>query len=186
MNGYDFDKTIYDGDSSTNFFIYMLLHRPYLLIFLPYFLVVLLLYAVKLVGKKRVKELLFFYIPWHKNIDKLVNKFWQKNANKIFDWYSFQKREDDIIISASLDFLLKPIMQTLSIKNWCATKYDLKTGKIDGENCYGEEKVNRFKKEFKNIELETFYSDSMSDLPMFKVSQSAYLVKNKKPQKIDV
>ena len=88
MNGYDFDRTIYDGDSSTDFFIYMLLHRPYLLIFLPYFLVVLILYAVKLVGKKRVKELLFFFVPWHKNIDKIVNKFWQKNANRIFDWYS--------------------------------------------------------------------------------------------------
>ena len=41
MVGYDFDKTIYDGDSSTDFFIYMIIHRPYLLIFLPYFLMIL-------------------------------------------------------------------------------------------------------------------------------------------------
>lgn len=187
MVGYDFDKTIYDGDSSTNFFFYMIFHRPYLLFFAPYFLIVLALYAIKIVGKKRVKQLLFFFIPWHKkSLPKLVNKFWEKNANKIFDWYSFQKKEDDIIISASLTFLLEPIMNTLAIKNWISTKYDVETGKIDGENCYGEEKLKQFKKKFKNQELEAFYSDSLSDLPMMNYARTAYLVKNKIPQKYEI
>ena len=186
MIGYDFDKTIYDGDSSTDFFVFMLLHRPYLLLFAPYFLVVLALYAIKIVSKKKVKELLFFYIPWHKkSLSKLVNKFWEKHANKIFDWYSFQKKEDDIIISASLTFLLEPIMNMLSIKNWISTKYIVETGKIDGENCYGNEKLVQFKKKLKNQELEAFYSDSLSDLPMMKYARTAYLVKNKIPQKLE-
>lgn len=186
MKGYDFDKTIYDGDSSTDFFIYMLLHRPYLLIFAPYFLVVLLLYSIKIITKKKVKELLFFYVPWHKNIDKIVNKFWEKHANKIFDWYAEQKQQDDIIISASLDFILKPIMEVLNLENWLSTKYDVKTGKIHGKNCYGDEKLNRFHEQFGDLKLEAFYSDSMSDLPMMKYANEAYLVKDKKPQKIDV
>ena len=186
MIGYDFDKTIYDGDSSTDFFLYMLIHRPYLLIFTPYFLIMLLLYSMKIISKKKIKELLFFYVPWHNNIDKIVNKFWESHANKIYDWYSNQKKEDDLIISASLDFLLKPIMNTLNIKNWMSTKFNVKTGKIAGENCYGIEKLNRFNNEFKDIKLEAFYSDSMSDLPMFEVAKEAYFVKNKKPQKINV
>ena len=186
MTGYDFDKTIFDGDSSTRFFVYMILHRPYLLVFAPYFLVVLALYAIKIVSKKKVKELLFFFVPWHKNIDKIVNKFWQKNANRVFDWYCAQKKDDDLIISASLDFLLKPIMETLAIKNWMSTKYNVKTGKIDGENCYGEEKLRRFNAEYKDVKLDAFYSDSMSDLPMMKVADKAFLVKGKNVKKIKV
>ncbi len=186
MVGYDFDKTIYDGDSTTDFFFYIIFHRPYLLFFVPYFLVVLSLYAIKLISKKRIKQLLFFFIPWHKNINKIVDKFWQKHANKIFDWYAVQKKEDDVIISASLDFLLKPMMDALNIKNWISTKFDIKTAKIHGENCYGEEKLVRFKKQFGEQELEAFYSDSMSDLPMMKYAKEAFLVKNKKPQKIEV
>ena len=186
MKGYDFDKTIYDGDSTTDFFFYIIFHRPYLLVFVPYFLIVLSLYGLKIIGKKRIKELLFFFIPWHKNINKIVDKFWQKHANKVFDWYSFQKQPDDLIISASLDFLLEPVMKLLSIKNWMSTRFNVKTGKIFGENCYGKEKLNRFNIEYKKVELEAFYSDSMSDLPMMKVAKEAWLVKNKKPQKIDV
>lgn len=186
MKGYDFDKTIYDGDSTTDFFFYIIFHRPYLLIFIPYFLVVLLCYALKIVSKKQIKQLLFFFVPWHKNINKIVNKFWQKHANKVFDWYSTQKQPDDIIISASLDFILEPIMDVLAIENWLSTKFDVKTGKIFGENCYGEEKLIRFKNVYSNISLDAFYSDSMSDLPMMKYAKEAYLVKNKKPVKIEV
>ena len=77
-------------------------------------------------------------------------------------------------------------MDTLSIKNWMSTKYDLKTGKIIGENCYGNEKLKRFNAQYKNLKLEAFYSDSMSDLPMMKASKEAYFVKNKTPQKIEI
>ncbi len=186
MVGYDFDKTIYDGDSTTDFFFYIIFHRPYLLIFIPYFLVCLGLYALKIVSKKQIKQLLFFFIPWHKNINKIVDKFWQKHANKVFDWYTAQKKSDDLIISASLDFLLKPIMNVLDIDNWMSTRFDTKTGKIAGENCYGEEKLNRYREKFGDLELEAFYSDSMSDLPIMKASKEAYLVVHKKPQKISI
>ena len=63
MKGYDFDKTIYKKDSSTEFFVYMIFSRPYLLLFAPYFLVVFALYGLKLVGKKRFKECMFFFVP---------------------------------------------------------------------------------------------------------------------------
>ena len=114
MNAYDFDKTIYKRDSSTDFFKYMLLSRPYLLFFLPWFLIVFALYGCKIISKKTTKECLFFYIPWFKNIDRIVNKFWARYANGIKDWYANQKSDDDVIISASLSFILKPIMDALN------------------------------------------------------------------------
>ena len=46
MIGYDFDKTIYKRDSSTDFFKYMVFSRPYLLIFTPWFLIVFMLFVL--------------------------------------------------------------------------------------------------------------------------------------------
>ena len=176
MTGYDFDKTIYKTDSSTDFFIYMVSRRPYLWIFIPWFLVVLALYGMKLVSKKRTKELLFFFVPWHSNIDKIVDKFWSKNANKIKLWYAQQKKDDDVIISASLGFIIRPVMNMLNIKNWIATNYSIKTGKILGKNCYGEEKVVEFKRIYPKQKMDAYYSDSYSDLPAMHFAGKGILV----------
>ena len=80
MNAYDFDKTIYKRDCSTDFFIYMVFSRPYLLLFFPWFLMVFALYGCKALSKKKTKECLFFFVPWYKNIDKIVDKFGGKKG----------------------------------------------------------------------------------------------------------
>lgn len=185
MNGYDFDKTIYKGDSSTDFFIYMIFSRPYLLLFFPWYLLVLSLYGMKVLDKKKTKECLFFFVPWFKNIDKIVDKFWQKHANGIKEWYAIQRTDEDVIVSASLSFILKPIMETLNIKYWVATNYDTKSGKIDGENCYGEQKIIEFSKLFETNKLDAFYSDSLSDLPIMEKAKRAFLVDGDKITEID-
>lgn len=177
MIGYDFDKTIYDGDSSTDFFFYMVFTRPYLLLFTLWYLIVFALYVMKILSKKTTKECLFFFVPWHSNIDKIVDKFWQHNANKIKDWYCKQKKDDDVVLSASLGFIVKPMLEALNIKNWVATNYNVRTGKIYGKNCYGEAKVEEFERLYKGQKLEAFYSDSLSDSPMMKISDKAFLVK---------
>lgn len=176
MNAYDFDKTIYKGDSSTDFFVYMIFSRPYLLLFFPWYLLILALYGCKAISKKKTKECLFFFVPWYKNIEKIVDKFWQKHANGIKEWYAIQRTDDDVIVSASLSFILKPIMETLNIRYWAATNFDTKSGKIIGENCYGEQKIIEFSKLFELKKLDSFYSDSLSDLPIMEKAKKAYLV----------
>ena len=187
MVGYDFDKTIYKGDSSTDFFFYMIFSRPYLLLFAPYFLIVFALYGMKIVKKKRFKECMFFFIPWYSNIEKIVDKFWEKNANKIMKWYPPQKKADeDVFVSASLLFIIKPVLQMLNIKNYIATNYNVKTGKIYGKNCYGEAKVEEFKRVYPKAKLEAFYSDSLSDLPIMRIADKAFLVKGEEVKEINV
>lgn len=177
VNGYDFDKTIYDGDCTVNFFIFMNLNRPYLLIFFPWYLILFALYGLKIVKKKKFKELLFFFVPWHKkSIRKLTEKFWAKNEKKIKKFYYEQKRDDDIVISASLKFIIEPIAEKLNFHTLIATDYDINTGKIAGNNCYGEEKVVKFRAKFGDLKLGAFYSDSLSDAPMMKISEKSYLV----------
>ena len=54
---------------------------------------------------------------------------------------------------------------------------EIKTGKIIGENCYGEEKVKRFYEAGYNKDsIDEFYSDSLSDSPLADISKTAYIV----------
>ena len=71
------------------------------------------------------------------------------------------------------------------IKNYLATNYNVKTGKIYGKNCYGEAKVEEFKRVYPKATLEAFYSDSLSDLPMMRLADKAYLVKGEEVKEID-
>ena len=64
--------------------------------------------------------------------------------NKIM-FYLDKKNNTDIIISASPEFLLKPVSKKLKFK-LIATKVDKKRGLFLGKNCYGKEKVKRWKK----------------------------------------
>ena len=47
-------------------------------------------------------------------------------------WYMKQQKEDDIIISASPDFLLRPICKRLGIHSLNASNVNIYTGKIEG------------------------------------------------------
>jgi len=178
MVGYDFDKTIYKRDCSVHFFFYMIFTRPYLLIFSLWYLIVFGLYGMKIIGKKKFKELMYFFIPWYgENIHKIVDKFWEKNANDILEWYCKQRDKSDVIISAGLYFIVEPVAKMLNVQKLIATNYDIKTGKIIGDNCYGQAKVVEFRKYFPNEKPTAFYSDSRSDVPMMKISEKGYLVK---------
>ena len=57
---------------------------------------------------------------------------------------------------------------------------DKHTAKIDGLNCHGKEKVRRFYKEFpEDTVVENFYSDSLTDTPLAKLADKAYLIVDK-------
>ena len=57
----------------------------------------------------------------------------------------------------------------------------MKTGKIAGENCYGEEKVCRFYGAgYEKGSIDEFYSDSLSDSPLAEIAKTAYIVQGEK------
>lgn len=87
--------------------------------------------------------------------------------------------QDDLIVSASPDFLLRPICEELGV-SLIATPMNPYTGKIHGLNCHDEEKVRRFRLEVPEGHIENFYSDSLSDSPLAKLADRAWLVKKGK------
>lgn len=176
MNTYDFDETIFNPDSSCAFVMHCLRKYPAAWKSVPKTALCALKYAAKKIGTKEMKEQIFSFLRDLSDADAAAEEFWSARAEKIEPWYLRQKRSDDIIISASPEFLLAPICRKLGVR-LIATRMDKKTGKIEGENCHDEEKVRRFQEAYPTAHTENFYSDSLSDTPMAMLADRAYLVK---------
>lgn len=175
MNVYDFDGTIYNGDSTVDFFLYVLKRNPSVLLYLPKQAWGFVLYGTKRIDKTKLKEYFFSFLL-SVNTEELTESFWDQNQDKIFDWYLKQQKQDDIIISASPKFLLQPISNRLGISRLIASEVDPKTGMFIGENCHGQEKARRLRSEYNVTHINSFYSDSHSDLPLAKIADNAFLV----------
>lgn len=175
MNVYDFDGTIYNGDSTVDFFLYALKRNPSVLLYLPKQVWGFVLYGIKRIDKTELKEYFFSFLTTI-NTEDLTESFWNQNQHKIFDWYLKQQNEDDIIISASPKFLLQPICNRLGIRHLIASEVDPGNGMFTGENCRGLEKVQRLASEYNVTHIDIFYSDSHSDLPLVKIADKAFFV----------
>ncbi len=175
MNIYDFDDTIYDGDSSIDFFKFCLERNKKNYARLLMIGCCYLLYMFKFITKEQLKSKFFGIVSNFEDIDKEVDIFWEKNEIKIKEFYLEKRKSTDIIISASPDFLLVPIASKLGF-NLIATKVDKKTGVLLGHNCYGKEKVKRLS-EMGISSCDKFYSDSLSDYPVSQLADKAFIVK---------
>ena len=174
IHAYDFDKTVYYNDSTRDFYFFCLKRHKRILLYLPYQGFWFLLFAAKAIRKTKFKEKFYIFFRGIRNMDQEVQAFWDTHEANLKGWYLKQKQNDDVIISASPEFLLRPICGKLGVR-LIASKADPYTGKYDGENCYGEEKVLRYKAEI-DEPIEKFYSDSLSDTPMARLAQEAYIV----------
>lgn len=174
MNIFDFDKTIYRGDSSFEFLRFNLLRRPSLIVDVVRFVWVTGLYFLGLKTKLEAKEVLFGYLPKLDNVNQAVHDFWQDRS--LEPWYLELQRSDDVVVSASPRFLIEPFLQQQGVKHVIATEVDAKTGKFLSPNCYGSEKVKRLRAEFPKKTFSRAYSDSLSDLPMLKLAKQAFII----------
>lgn len=181
MNVYDFDGTIYSGDSSVSFYFFILKRHPSVLRVFPKQLWAMIMHKCGKISLTEAKEAFFSFLPIISDISNETKLFCERRKNKIMSWYKEKQKADDLIISASPEFLLKGFCQNLGGVRLIASEVDSESGKFLSENCKGEEKVKRFKKAYGNEKIEEFYSDSYSDLPMGQLAERAYLVKNGRP-----
>lgn len=179
MNVYDFDKTIYNGDSTADFYIFCLKRHKKIIKLLPnLFCEYIKFYLLKQGTKTQFKEKMYAFLKYAV-YPKDLQDFWATHKHKIKPWYLKQKKENDVIISASPTFLLEPICKELKVF-LIASKVDKFSGTTDGENCHSDEKVKRYKEIFKSEKIDEFYSDSYSDTPLAKISHNAFIVKGNK------
>lgn len=158
-----------------DFFKYCLKRNPRCAKILPAFGMSVLLYLLKRRSKEEMKSAYFRFVTCFEDIHGVVSDFWVQHEGKLKDFYLRQKRADDLIISASPDFLLQPICDRLGV-SLIASRVDPTGGVFQGKNCHGEEKVLRLR-EVTDEACEAFYSDSQSDAPLARLAKRAYLVK---------
>ena len=182
MNVYDFDGTVYDGESTFDFFLYCLARRPKLLRFLPTVVSHLIRYKRCLI----TREMLF--AAAEKYVDAMLAvcpevrdypaAFWAARRHKLKPYYAAQRREDDVFISASFGFMLRPACELLGLKEdrLLCSEFDFDTRKVT-RLCFRENKPGIFDGAFPNAVIDAFYTDSENDLPMMRRAKSVYLVK---------
>ena len=175
MNVYDFDRTIYNGDSTVDFYLFCLKRHKKILLLLPSLLFAFLrFYCFKIGDKTQFKEKMYRFLKYC-DIDRDLDDFWTIHDKKIKKWYLNQQKNDDVIISASPEFLLCPLEKSFNF-NVIGSKVDKFNGKYSGTNCYYEEKVVRFKEAYPKGTIDGFYSDHYSDEPLAVIANKAYIV----------
>lgn len=180
MNVYDFDGTLYAGDSTADFVAFLMRRHPALLLHLPAIGVAFLKLAWKLQSKTKTKERLYAVFAQIPDMEGEVSAFWKSHRKNLKAWYRETKRPDDLVISASPEFLVKPGCALLGIKRVMASRVDMKTGRYTGENCHGAEKITRLEAAFPGEHVTDFYSDSHADDPLAAYADRAFMVKGEK------
>jgi phosphoserine phosphatase len=188
MNVYDFDNTIYDGESPFELFFFYLKKYPRLLMkFAPKVVVYLGKYKHQKVSMDSlVRDHLYFaedLIRGLENYETDLAAFWDTRMHKIKSFYFQQQQEDDLIVSASPEVLLSILCERINIKNFIGTTVDFEIGKITFA-CFRENKAVAFKNRYPDTVIDNFYTDSMNDKALMDISTNVYLVKGKKIRQI--
>ena len=176
MNVYDFDKTIYRGASTVDFWRHCLRRYPGAARALPGPLAKALAFRQGRCSREQFKERFYQFLRFVPEAAQEAERFWDRRLIGIEPWYRAQQSNTDVIISASPDFLIGAACRRLGVR-FLASPVDARSGQLLGPNCRGEEKVRRFRSAYGAAEVERFYSDSCSDAPLAALAQEAFLVR---------
>ena len=171
---YDFDKTIFLGESSTAFYRFCIPRHPLILLWLPVAGLFGLGKLLHLCDMTSWKEAFHGYLRAVPDAEVLVERFWDRMQGRIAPWLPDKLPQGGLVLSASPEFLIAGLCRRLGL-DYMGTRMDIRTGRIDGQNCRGAEKPIRFRERYPDTEICEFYSDSLSDSPMPRLARKAYL-----------
>lgn len=180
MNVFDFDNTIYRGESTVDFFRFCLRKKPSMIRYLPAIFWQLLRYKCGIVPAEslisRAERVLRCFLQEIRDIDALVSEFWDRNEYKIKDQFRTMLDGDVLILSGSCEILLAEICRRLGVQNFLGTRVDLDTCRVEFL-CYHENKVKAFRENYPTETIHRFYSDSIHDLPLAQLADHAFRVR---------
>lgn len=187
MNVFDFDNTLYRGESAVDFALFMIKHNHKIILWLPTIFWNLLKYKLCLVSRKKmeqtINDFLQIILQDETELRKLAAQFWQKNERKLNTQLIRKITADDAIISAGPDFLLQTIQKRLGTSHLICSEVDYQTKRILHLN-FGENKVRRYHEIYGHQPIDSFYTDSYNDKAMMDISHCVYLVKKGKATRI--
>jgi phosphatidylglycerophosphatase C len=192
LSVYDFDGTLYNGDSLVDFWKYTLQRKPSIILFLPYQLIAVLLWKLGIFSTEKAKEafLSFLNLFSEDQLALWVLRFWKEEGQrKIFTWVYETLKQDradglwPICISASPDFLLPPVLVGLGFEDWIWTRFEHNDGRrkrLLSRNCKGEQKLRRlieWQRQHSIVSsIHKVVSDSPDDLSAFAMARTRYRI----------
>lgn len=177
MNVYDWDGTIYNGDSTMHFIMYLWEKYPHTRNKIPGVLWKGLLFKLSVIDVENFKGSFYQIFSTIPNMEEVVDAFTSSHLKNVKKWYFEQQKPDDLVISASPYFLISSFCKKVNITHVMASPVNIHTGKFEGKNCHGEEKVRRFKEMYPDASIDSFYSDSNRDLPLARIAKKPFFVK---------
>jgi len=192
---FDFDGTLIKRDSMVLFFLRYFNFSWKNILNLFQLALVTIKFFLKIYSQKKYKE---------KFLNLVINSSKIKDPEKIADDFSeyllrlvfkdakkeMSKLKENgfelVLLSASPDFYLEKIKDSLGFSKLICTKTNMKNGKITicSEDCYGENKIkmllDEYKKEDVNWEESYCFADNKSDRHLLGLFGNAYIVNNKK------
>lgn len=188
MRVFDFDNTIYDGESGFDIFMYYLKKEPKIVAkYIPKFGEGFVRYKLGRVPLEEVKSEYGYMLReccrLISGIEESIVDFWNEHEKKVKSFYAKIQKEDDVIVSACPEVMLSEICRRIGIQYFIGTEVDLKTGEI-GRICYRENKIQAFYDKYGKQEIDEFYTDSMNDRAMMDISRDVYFVTGDRIEKI--
>ena len=175
MDVYDFDGTLYRGDSTADFLKWCMRRYPRIAFTLPRIgAAALACFGLRVIDKTSFKGVLYRFLTRVPDVEAEVERFWAVRESRIAGPCAPQP--GDCVITGSPEFLLRDVCARRGLF-LIASQADPHTGLTLGPNCSNEEKVRRFREQYPNAAIERFYSDSHNDDPMAALAREAFFVK---------
>lgn len=185
MRVFDFDGTIYDGESLFDLYLYSARHDPKVFRYIA----PVLRYAVKYkLGRATLEQMEYGVGKMTEgyltelsrskrvaSVEQLVDDFWDRNYSRIKPWY--QPESDDVILTASFGLTVGEVCRRLGVRNLVASEVDVETMKVTYLN-FSTNKAKRFRELYgPDAVIDEFYTDSKFDQPMIDMARHAFMVK---------
>ena len=182
---FDFDGTIYDGESLFDLYLYSARHDPKVFRYIA----PVLRYAVKYkLGRATLEQMEYGVGKMTEgyltelsrskrvaSVEQLVDDFWDRYYARIKPWY--QPESDDVILTASFDLTVGEACRRLGVRNLVASEVDVGTMKVTYLN-FSTNKAKRFRELYgPDVVIDEFYTDSKFDQPMIDMARHAFMVK---------
>ena len=134
MNVFDFDNTLYHGESAVDFALFMIRSNPKIILWLPKIFWNLLKYKLCLIKKgnmeAQIDRFMQSCLPDQDALIPLVRQFWKHNRRKL-DFSMIRKITPvDAIITAGSYSLLRPIQKQYGTSHPICSEVDLTRKKV--------------------------------------------------------
>ena len=176
MDVYDFDGTLYRGDSTRDFLKWCTRRYPRAAFALPRAGVAAVA-CLKLhrIEKTQFKAALYRFLTYVPDVEREVERFWEVHGRLIGG--PCAPKPGDLVISAGPEFLMRGVCEARGL-TLIGSRVDPHTGRVLGPNCSGAEKVVRLREVYPDVVVERFYSDSRNDDPLAALAREAWMVRD--------